>query len=370
MTRIDNIDYSAWTNQKAVKIAKKVDKDGIAGLSLQEAFNFVQKAYAQNIDKSEIYELIGLSVSNNAKTRRAENPAPSRERNTDFDKAVNYYNQNMDWTQRNSVTNQTFTNLETRLYNMEKSIDQAFIDCDAYKDIVIVPRWHYRFYPYLDTRLINFDIEELRNTTAKDMNALHQLKDKVESIIEEANGINEHTEPQKTEYDIDALAQKHLGMSYEEFEEKYHDELEFCKTATMADLGQMTPTQAMVYSKAKAYAKEMLNITINEAHNVNWDAGKRKTEETLKATGDMYTVMEFEDDNITEEGLNKIQSGIMYKAFEEALISKHREFDPTGVEGVKVNNLPQKPRKVIVNGTLLIFHPNGSVYNGLGERVK
>ena len=371
MTKIDNIDYSAWNNPKAVKIAKKVDKDGEYGLNLREAFNFVRKASAKNIDKCDFYELVGLSISNQAKSRRVQGSNSSREKSADFEKAIYYYNNKMDYTQRSSVTYKTYDNLETRLYNMEKAIDQAFIDCDAYKDIVIVPRWHYRFYPQIDTRLINFDIEELRNVTSKDMKSLHQLKDKIEHIMEDANGISEHTEPQKTEYDVDEIAKKHFdGMSYEDFAAQYHDELEFCKTVTMADMGTMTPTQAMVYSKAKAYAKEMLNTTINEAHTVNWDAGERKTNETMKATGDMFTIMEFEDDDITDEGLNEIQSGIMYKAFEEALISKHREFDPTGVEGVKVNNQPKEPQKVIKNGGLLIFNPDGSVYNGLGKRVK
>jgi hypothetical protein len=38
----------------------------------------------------------------------------------------------------------------------------------------------------------------------------------------------------------------------------------------------------------------------------------------------MFTISEFEYDGITKEGLSEIKSGIMYKAFEEALIEKHR----------------------------------------------
>ena len=253
---------------------------------------------------------------------------------------------------------------------MEKAIDQAMMKCDAYKDIVIVPRWHYRFYPNFDDRLINFDIDELRQVTTRDMASLHELKDRLEYIVEEANGIESHTEPDKTEYDVDVLAQKYLGMSYQEFASKYKNELEFCKTVTYADFASMNETQRMVYSKAKAYAKEMLQTTILEAHTVNWDIGERKVDETLKATNDMYLISDFEYDGITKEGLAQIQSGIMYKAFEEALISKYQELDPDGVESVKGTKTVNEAKKIIVNGVVFIYHPDGKVYDEAGRRIK
>ena len=367
MAGINNIDYSAWSNSKAVEYAKKADTDGVKGLQGKEIFNFARNV-ASSIDKEEIRELLGLSVSQTRASSRAA--AGSRPSNPEFDRAVEYYNNSMSSRQRYEVTTDTYDNLTARLYKMEKAMDEAFQDCAAYQDIVIVPRWHYRFYPYIETRLINFDIDELRTTTSRDMASLHVLKDRIESVIEEANGVTEHTEPEKTHYDVDELAQKHLGMSYEEFAEKYHDELEFCKTVTYANLYTMTPTQAEVYAKAKAYAREMLETTINEAHTVNWDAGERKTEETLKATGDMFTISEFEYDGITEDGLNEIQSGIMYAAFEEALISKHQELDPSGVDDIRVEGEQNAPRKVIVNGTVLIFNPDGSVFDTAGRKIK
>lgn len=361
------IDYSAWTNSKAVEIAKKVDTDGAKGLQGQEVSAFMRSAIESNIQKAEIFELMGLNISG---TKSAAPRRASKSSNPDFDKAVNYYNTKMNYFNRYEVTQDTYTNLEQRLYKMEKNIDQAYIDCDAYSDIMIVPRWHYRFYPYYEDKLLNFDIDEVRTKTAKDMESLHQLKDKVEYIIEEANGEKTHNEPAKTEYDIEALAQKHLGMSYEDFANQYKDELDFCKTVTYADLASMNETQRMVYAKAKAYAKEMLSITINEAHKVNWDTGERKLDETMKATSDMYTISEFENDGITDSGLSEIQSGIMYKAFEEALINKYKELDPSGISTVTTESQQQKPVKRVVNGAVLIFNPDGSVYDLKGNRIK
>lgn len=360
------IDYLNWANQKAVELAKKVDKDGIKGLQGKEVSAFMRSAIDNNISKDDVYELMGVSLS---KTRAAQLRAP-RQKNPDFDKAVNYYNDKMNINQRSAVTEATYTNLETRLYNMEKAINQAYIDCDAYSDIMIMPRWHYRYYPYFEDKLLNFNIDEIRTRTTADMESLHQLKDKVEYIMEDANGETTHNEPQKTQYDVEALAQKHLGMSYAEFAEQYKEELEFCKTVTYADLASMNQTQRTVYAKAKAYAKEMLTITITEAHTVNWDVGERKLDETMKATGDMYAISDFEYDGITEQGLSELKSGIMYKAFEEALINKYRELEPSGINEVSAEPTQKTPIKRVVNGVVLIFNPDGSIYDLKGNKIK
>ena len=366
MTNI-NVDYSNWANQKAIQIAKQADKDGVKGLQGQEIADFMRTALSNNISKAEVFELMGLKLSSN---RASDVNRVSVPENPNFDKAAEYYNTKMDYNQRYQVTQNTYTNLEQRLYNMEKNINQAYQDCEAYSDIMIMPRWHYSFYPYFEDRLINFNIDEIRTRTANDMESLHQLKDKVEYIMEEANGTTEHNEPAKTQYDIEALAQTYLGMSYEEFAETYKDELEFCKTVTYADLTSMNETQRMVYAKAKAYAKEMLTVTINEAHTVNWDVQERKLDETMKATGDMYTISEFEDDGITQEGISKLESGIMYKAFEQALIDKYNELNPTDVKEIESDSSAKKPIKRIVNGAVLVFNPDGSVYDLKGNKIK
>jgi len=358
-----SIDYSTWKNVTFKSYAMQADKDGVKGLSGQEIFDFTKLALNNNADRAEISELLGAQFSRSVS-------GIVWKQNPEFGKASEYYNNNMNDSERSDVTSKTYSNLETRLYNMEKAIDQAFVDCETYQDIVIVPKRYYRFYPNFNDQLINFNLEEIRNLTSKDMEALHELRDKVEYILEDANGLDEHNEPDKKEYDVDKLAQKHLGMSYEEFVSKYAAELEFCKTVTAADFGSMSDTQRMVYAKAKAYASDMLNTTILEAHTTNWDVGERKTDETLKATDDMFTISEFETDGITDEGLSKIKSGIMYKAFEESLIDTYHELSPSGIEDVKQDNQPKKPKKVLVNGAVLIFMPDGSIYDTSGKKIK
>ena len=115
---------------------------------------------------------------------------------------------------------------------------------------------------------------------------------------------------------------------------------------------------------------EELETTINEAHTTNWDIGERKVNETLKATADMSIVPDFEIDDITEEKLAEIQSGIMYKSFEEALIDKYRELDPSGIDELKTEEKSQKPIKRVVNGAVLIFNPDGTVFDLQGRQVK
>ena len=369
-----NLNYSAWTNRRAYNLAKKADTDENKGLQGSEVTDFVRSSIDNNIKKSEIYGLMGLTLSN---ARKTSTRAVADWSDADFKKAADFYNDNMTSYQRYSVSSKTYDILQDRLYKMEKGIDQALIDCDAYSDIMIVPRWHYRYYPRFEDRLINFDIADLRERTTKDMTSLQELKDKIEYIIEEANGETEHKSPTKTEYDVEAMAQKHLGMSYKEFAEKYKDELEFCKTVTYADFNHMDATQAEVYRKAKAYAKEMLTTTINEAHTVNWNIGERKLEETMKASGDMYTISEFEDDGITEQGLSEIKSGIMYQSFKEALIDKYNELKDSGednpetsVESAKSEEKPKKPVKCIINGALVVINPDGTIYNLNGQRIK
>lgn len=353
------INYSNWNNPKLINLAEQNDNNGIKGLNRQEYIDFIKTSIKNNIEKEEIYQTMGLSIS------RKTSAKINTTRHPDFEKAKDYYNNNLDYYERSNVTYDTSSNLETRLYQMEKAIDEAFTECDAYKDIVIIPRWHYRNYD----KLLNFDIAEIRNTTAKDMNSLHELKNEIEYIIEDANGETSHTEPAKTDFDIEELAQKHLGMSYEEFYALYKDEIEFCKTVTYADLNAMNEKQRMVYSKTKAYASEMLQKTINEAHTVNWDAGERKLNETMKASDDMFIISDFETDGITEEGLEKFKSGIMFKSFEDALINKYEE-NPSKIKDTKTKNAPKKGYKQIINKEFLIFNPNGRNYNLKGQQIK
>lgn len=372
MDRIDKVDYSTWTNVRARELAQKADTDNVKGLQGQEIFNFVRSAKADGIEKAEISELLGMSIS--AQTRAGETTrAAAAPRSTDpnFDKAVDYYNNNMTSSDRYAVTFDTYDKLSQKLYEMEKAIDKAYQECDAYTDdkIVIVPRsrlWYYRDYPYWDDRLTCFDIEDLRTRTTRNMQSLVELKEKVAEILGDPDCFGQSN----TEYDVDEIAQRRLGMSYEEFASKYSEQLERFKYITIADVANMSSEDRAVYARAKAYAQEMLNTTIMEAHTVNWDIGELKLDETLKATDDMFVISDFEYDGITEKGLNAIKSGIMFKAFEEALINKYRELDPTGIEEARTEEKPQKPIKRVVNGAVLIFNPDGTVFDLQGRQVK
>lgn len=358
---INGIDYSNWENPKLKALAQQADTDGTKGLNKEEVIEFTKLAKENNIQESEIVELLGVNISQKVRSSKAQN--------SQFQNAVNYYNEKMDSSQRSDVSYSAYNILQTKLYEMEKAIDNAFLECETYQDIAIVPKRYYRFYPNFNDKLINFDIDSIRNLTAKDMAELHELKDKIEYIMESANGITEHSEPNKTEFDIEALAEKHLGMSYEEFATKYKEELEFCKTVTAADLNSMTETQRMVYAKVKAYATEMLTTTINEAHNTNWDAGERKQAETSKATDGMSVISNFETDGISASGLAKIESGITYKAFEEALVNKYQESEANGIDKI-VTDKKDRSKKVLINGQVLIFTPDGSIYNTSGQKIK
>lgn len=370
MAGINGIDYSAWSDKKAAEIARKCDKDGVNGLQGKEVFDFAKAAAENNIQKAEVYELMGLNIS---KTR-AESKAFAREKTPEFEKAAQYYNEVMNANQRYSVTTKTNEILQERLYKVERDINLAYQDCAAFNDpdIMVVRHSPYRYwtYPRWIDRLLNFDIDEIRTRTTKDMESLNEIKEKVEAIMAEANGENEYDKPAKVEYDADAIAQKHLGMSYGEFAKKYSAELEKCKYVTYGDIGLMDETMAYVYGRAKAYAAEMLEITINEAHKVHWDIQERKLYESLDAAGDVYTISEFEYEGITDEGLAQINTGMMYKSFEEALISKYKELCPDSIDDVKAESNQNKPIKRVVNGAVLIFNPDGTVYDLNGHRIK
>jgi hypothetical protein len=83
----------------------------------------------------------------------------------------------------------------------------------------------------------------------------------------------------------------------------------------------------------------------------------------------MITISDFEDDGITEEGLKSIKSGIMYKSFADALTEKYNELNPTNISDTVVEG-SKKPVKRVVNGAVLIFNPDGSVYDLNGHQIK
>ena len=350
-------------------------------------------------EKPEPAKLYGLDTP---KTRSDS----GREITPEFAEAINYYNDNMSLSQRHSVTVKAENNIMAALSKMEQDINYAYLDCEAFKDpnIMVVrtsPFRHYT-YPRWQDKLLNFDIDELRKQTTADINSLNEIRDKFEYIMESVNGESEHHAPAKIEYDADKLAEKYLGMSYKDFAEKYPDELEKCKYVTYADIRNMNETMAFVYGRAKAYAGAMLDTTIFEAHNSHWDMQERKLYASLAASEAIYAISEFEYDGITSEGLADIESALSYNAFQTALTDKYKELKPNDTtppdnndddknndnnnDGVNNNNNnnnndetsvnsttvtpPQAPIKRVINGTVLIFNPDGSVYNIYGQKIK
>lgn len=358
MSYLVNINFSDLKDLRLKNLAKNSDTDKI---NQTEIFEFSKSKIGKD---SNMYSRLGVSFS-------SANSSKLSKQNPEFAIASEYYNTQLGMYERSDVTQQTYTNLEERLYKMEKAIDNAFIDCQAYQDIVIVPRWHYRYYPYLNDKLIQFDIDEIRTTTAKDMQSLQELKERVEQVIAEANGEETYEKPEETHYDIEELAQKNLGMSYAEFAELYKNELEFCKTVTSADLTVMNDTQRMVYSKAKAYAAEMVQSTINEAHTTNWDAGNRKLDETMNATDDMLLISDFELDGITDDGISQIKSGILYKSFEDAVIAKYKAscIDSISENALKAP-LNKNIKKINNKSKRVEIHTEGSIYDTNGKRIQ
>lgn len=288
-----------------------------------------------------------------------------KDNDNDLKNAINNYNK-LDSYNRSKLTYETSDSVQSKLYKMESCIDNAFANCKAYQDICIIPRWHYRYYPYMQEKLINFDVKEIRTRTDADMNSLQDLKDKIEYTIEEANGEKEHNKPATTHYDIEELAQKHLGMSYADFDKEYHDELEFCKTVTYADFNSMNARQAFVYGKAKAYAKEMLETTINEARNTRFNYGERLLDVTNKTSDDLSIITDFELDGISDESWAKLKNGIVINSFKDVLKKNLSENKPNGMNDIIVKPLTTKSIKRVENGEVIIVTPNGFKYNTNG----
>ncbi len=299
---------------------------------------------------------------------KSEQVNKTSQKNSDYDlkNAIDSYN-NLDYYDRSAITYETSDSVQSKLYRMEHRIDNAFANCKAYQDICIIPRWNYRYYPYIQDKLINFDIQEIRTRTDADVKSLQDLKDKIEYVIEDANGEKEHKKPETTNYDIEELAQKHLGMSYEDFDKEYHNELEFCKTVTYADFNLMNERQAFVYGKAKAYAKEMLETTINDARNTRLDYGERLLDETNKTSDDLISLTDFEFDGINDENWAKLKSGIVINSFKEVLMKNFSGNNQNGINDLITKPSLTKTIKKIENGEVVVITPNGLKYHVNGR---
>ena len=314
--------------------------------------------FSNNLIKEDVFEKSNI---------KSEQVDKASQNDNDLKNAIDNYNK-LDYYDRSKLTYETSDSVQSKLYKMEHRIDDTFANCKAYQDICIIPRWHYRYYPYLQEKLINFDVQEIRTRTDADMKSLQDLQDKIEYAIEDANGEKEHNKPATTHYDIEELAQKHLGMSYADFDEEYHDELEFCKTVTYADFNLMNERQAFVYGKAKAYAKEKLETTIDEARNTRFNYGERLLDETTKTSDDLSTITDFELDGIKDDSWTKLKSGIVINSFKEVLKKNLSENKPNCINDlITTEPLTTKSIKKIENGKVVVITPNGLKYytNGI-----
>lgn len=314
--------------------------------------------FSNNLTKEDIFE------KSNIKSEQADKTS-QKDSDNDLKNAINNYNK-LDYYNRSKLTYETSDSVQSKLYKMERRIDDAFANCKAYQDICIIPKWHYRYYPYMQEKLINFDVQEIRTRTDADMKSLQNLKDNIEYSIEDANGEKEHNNPTTTHYDIDELAKKHLGMSYADFDKEYHDELEFCKTVTYADFNSMSERQTFVYGKAKAYVKEMLETTINEARNTRFNYGERLLDETNKTSDDLSIITTFELDGINDDSWTKLKSSIVINSFKDVLKKNLSENKPNGINDLIVKPLTRKTIKKIENGKVIVITQNGLKYNTNG----
>ena len=335
-----------------------IPKKLVAPVAMAGLISLPMFSQSNGLVKEDVFE------KSNLKSEQVNKTAQQNSDN-DLNNAIDNYNK-LDYYDRSAITYETSDSVQSKLYRMEHGIDDAFANCKAYQDICIIPRWNYRYYPYIQDKLINFDIQEIRTRTDADMKSLQDLKDKIEYVIENANGKKEHKKPETTNYDIEELAQKHLGMSYKDFDKEYHNELEFCKTVTYANFNSMDERQAFVYGKAKAYAKEMLETTINDARNTRLDYGERLLDETNKTSDDLSIITDFEFDGINDENWAKLKSGIVINSFEEVLKKNFSGNNPNGINDLITKPSLTKSIKKIENGEVVVITPNGLKYNTNG----
>ena len=361
MTDNIRIDYSSWENDKK-KIAQIYDKDEIQGLNGKEIIDFTAHMINEKQDKTDIMELMGLSV----KRTRAGSKDNSQTYSEEFNIARKYYNDNLDYNERHKITEAAYNIGYEKLHTMEQAINKAYEVCQVYQDINVMTRPrrpYYRYYPTYN-ELITFDLDEIRKMTTEDIKSLNMLRKNVQKAIDEANNRKEPSDVKQVEYDVDEIAKEFLPKeykNYEEFAKANRGTLEKCKTANFAS---MTKEEQDVYLIAKNYAKKMLSLTVDEARTARWDTGEQLLNETNKFTDDMWDISNFEYDDITDEGLAEIDSGIMFSSFEEALIKA----TATGIKNTK--NDENKAKKRIIKGHLEIRQPDGKVYNSLGQRIK
>ena len=125
----------------------------------------------------------------------------------------------------------------------------------------------------------------------------------------------------------------------------------------------MNERQAFVYGKAKAYAKEMLETTINDARKTRLDYGERLLDETNKTSDDLIAMSDFEFDGINDENWAKLKSGIVINSFKEVLKKNLSGNKPNGINDLITKASLTKSIKKIENGEVVVIKPDGLKYD-------
>ena len=348
-----NIDYSKWGDVKAQKLAKKSDKDKIEGLNtVEEILNFFRRAEKKNVDVNGIF---GLELSE--KVRRAASAGQIS--NADYTEFVNYFN-SLDDNKKSDITYRTNNIGRDILYQLEKDINQAFEDCEGYRLIKLHRDW------YEDKS--RFDLEEVQRDVTTALNSINELQKNLEKAYSTAKGVD-GTEPESVKYEeqLDNIAHQKLGMSYEEFTEKYKDILDITSTINYSDAFNPQYEHYDFYKKALEYKKAITKYARETLQETRTESGERLLDETVNYSNASIELIDFEYEDIDNGSIANMSSDIMRRAFLEAIDEDRSKTDITAPENgsaektnknKKVYN--RKARKIEIRTPVGIYDINGT----------
>ena len=357
------INYSKWA-EKWINFAQKYDTDGIQGLSKTELIQLVGDIKDENVD----------TVTIRANLKKVSGTKTSSSIPVELQAAVNYFNINDDDTEdrRSNIVGNTYTKGEAILHALTSDIDNTHENCAAYKNINLIPKKWFRWYRPVE--FVNFDLREIQEDAIKNITSLNKLQDDIQKAFETAHGTPEaeHITPKSVDIDMETFAQNYLGMSYEEFAQKYKDELEKIKTITNAELNSANTPQSLkdVHYKAQQYAYALTNREKEIMRDVRTESGNREKQEVFDYGDNMYVVEDMKLYGITPENFEKITNPVMYRAFTGALSDAYQT--ATDIEVLNTDsskNIHAKEVKTI-NGTACFKGKDGHWYTFSGVCIK
>ena len=340
-----NVQYTNWEDKKAQKLAEKYDKDGKAGLNtVEEILKFFEKAQKKNIDINEIF---GLDLS--AKARRASAKQPAEK---NYEKLVNYYN-SLDDTKKSDIGYQAHNIGYELMYQLEKDINTAFENCKGYGLIKL------RRYRFEDK--VRFNLEEVQNDVTVALNSVNELQKDLEKAYDTAKG-TEGTEAKYVDYNaqLERIAQQKLGMSYDEFVEKYKDILHTTESITESEAMNPQYEHAEFYDKARTYVREIKKLARETLQETRTESGERLLDETVKYSNSSIELIDFEYDGVTNNSINNMSSDIMRKAFIEAV---EADYNKTDIDETKADSQSKDGKYFDKENHKYYIIKNGKKYN-------